>query len=914
MPLSASITAYFRACYLAENRASSIVNFFGSSVEQPILIGDPDWLSGKLTELPVPREWGEWAMKRLGIQGKDRELTIGFFFLTKGQGKRYNTPLYLFTGHLARRESFIVLKIDPLSQRVNPAVADLASLEGIERNAWLEQLEQDLPRFPFGFKAEVQLEELLPTVFPDIDLRAWEHFPNTFGQEQWETHQLQFGSGRKWRLLPAVGLGVTKKSNRSKGVLNELEEMSNWHTMNTPLRVLLEGEALIPKNQTTGQPLRVPANLSPAQQKIVAASTLEPLSLVVGPPGTGKSFTIAAMAINAVMRGESVLIASRSNQAVDVIGDKIELDFGFKNRVVRGGRSSYKKEMIQYLEDLLHGLNGRSFSNKRKKHLERELRDVHFRIQQLERSFHKKEKEEVYRGTLLEEPDPNWLARWQIRRLLRQKDKKGTFLRPLEKLSTLWASQIELLQELIEEIFQIRLQAALRTNRSAFVHLIKALKARTSDRKDAYFRKVDFNLLFRALPIWLVNTSDVANVLPMHRRLFDLVILDEASQCDIASSLPILARGQRVVVVGDPKQLRHVSFLAHQKQRQLIEQFKLEDVPYDRLNYRDQSVLDLVSDCLPSQEQVFFLDEHYRSVPDIIAFSNQRFYQDQLRVMTVLKKQEWGRGIEIHPVFGKRLKKGYNPTEADWILTKIKELIATESEAGLPRKWSIGILSPFRDQVEHLRTRLLETFDLDTLDQHRILLGTPFDFQGEERDVMFLSMAVDPHSHPSTWQYLNRADIFNVATTRAKWKQYIVHSLGEEPSGNNHLLTQYIQEAEAGHWTSDSQREKPALDRFANELQDWAETTLGVQAHIDFLLAGTQVDMLLKAGQKTLAIDLVGYPGYFTEAFPLDHYRLLARLGLHCMVVYYSDWLVRPELVEQEIKEQWQRLYGKRNT
>ncbi|MEO1713358.1 MAG: C-terminal helicase domain-containing protein [Bacteroidota bacterium] len=345
----------------------------------------------------------------------------------------------------------------------------------------------------------------------------------------------------------------------------------------------------------------------------------------------------------------------------------------------------------------------------------------------------------------------------------------------------------------------------------------------------------------------------------------------------------------------------------------MIEQFELEEMPYDQLNYRDQSLLDLVSDCLPSQEQVFFLDEHYRSVPDIIAFSNQRFYQHQLRVMTILKKQEWGRGIEIHPIFGKRLKKGHNPMEADWVIAKIKDLITEESEVGFPGKWSIGILSPFRDQVEYIRNQLMESFDLNTIEQHRILLGTPFDFQGEERDVMFLSMVVDEQSHPSTWQYLNRTDIFNVATTRAKWKQYIVHSLGEEPNGKNHLLYQYLQNAREEQGHSDHPREEPALDRFAHELQDWAETTLGVKAHINFSLAGTQVDLLLKEGEQALAIDLIGYPGYFSAAFPLDHYRLLARLGLPCMVIYYSDWLIRPDIVEQEIKEQWQLLRRREN-
>ena len=81
---------------------------------------------------------------------------------------------------------------------------------------------------------------------------------------------------------------------------------------------------------------------------------------------------------------------------------------------------------------------------------------------------------------------------------------------------------------------------------------------------------------------------------------FDLVIIDEATQCDIASSLPILQRGKAAVIVGDPKQLKHISFLSTKQQQYLIQENQLDKLPFQQLDYRNKSILDLVSAILPS--------------------------------------------------------------------------------------------------------------------------------------------------------------------------------------------------------------------------------------------------------------------------------------------------------------------------
>ena len=90
----------------------------------------------------------------------------------------------------------------------------------------------------------------------------------------------------------------------------------------------------------------------------------------------------------------------------------------------------------------------------------------------------------------------------------------------------------------------------------------------------------------------------------------------------------------RAIVCGDPKQLRHLSFLREDRQAALASQHGLSASQRSQWNYRTHSLLDVVNGALPSQDDVVLLDEHYRSLPQIIEFSNRRFYGQALRMMT----------------------------------------------------------------------------------------------------------------------------------------------------------------------------------------------------------------------------------------------------------------------------------------
>ena len=178
------------------------------------------------------------------------------------------------------------------------------------------------------------------------------------------------------------------------------------------------------------------------------------------------------------------------------------------------------------------------------------------------------------------------------------------------------------------------LAEALRLNRRTLALFKTALEARSTAEQDKIFAELDFSALLGAFPIWATTNPHAAEIMPLEHEMFDLVIIDEASQCDVASALPLLYRAKRAIVCGDPKQLRHLSWLREDRQAALASQHGLSASQRSQWNYRTHSLLDVVNGALPSQDDVVLLDEHYRSLPQIIEFSNRRFYGGAFRVMT----------------------------------------------------------------------------------------------------------------------------------------------------------------------------------------------------------------------------------------------------------------------------------------
>jgi hypothetical protein len=333
-----------------------------------------------------------------------------------------------------------------------------------------------------------------------------------------------------------------------------------------------------------------------------------------------------------------------------------------------------------------------------------------------------------------------------------------------------------------------------------------------------------------------------------------------------------------------------MSFLSHAKQNQLIEQFGVGSRDAQQLDYRNQSLLDMVSDSIKSQRQVHFLNEHFRSMPDIIQFSNTHFYDGKLDVMTACPATLLRQHAFLHSVNGIRTKTGYNKKEVDSIFEMVKAIIEEEKNLNVGLCQSIGILSPFRDQVDYLQRRILKIFSAEELERHRILIGTPFVFQGEEKEVMFLSFALDNESHPAAFNYLNREGVFNVSITRARSLQHVFISFSNEKIKNDSLLARFIYGLKNNNASAPTYLNQKKVDTFLEEVIESIRSFGIKEWHIAFPIAGTEIDLVVVHEGKTFCIDLIGFPGEFETALPIERWRMLERVGLSTFTLPFSAW------------------------
>ena len=187
--------------------------------------------------------------------------------------------------------------------------------------------------------------------------------------------------------------------------------------------------------------------------------------------------------------------------------------------------------------------------------------------------------------------------------------------------------------------------------------------------------------MVKLLPCWAVTSLSARGRLPLEPAIFDLVVIDEASQCDIASALPLLYRARRAVIIGDPLQLKHVSTVAPQQDRLLLAAHGLAE-GRAAWAYSVNSLFDLARS-LCRVEDIVNLRDHHRSHRDIIAFPNRHFYRGRLRIATdhdaLHRARETGPAVLWIDVKGKVLRPpgggAMNAVEAQALVAELAEMV-----------------------------------------------------------------------------------------------------------------------------------------------------------------------------------------------------------------------------------------------
>jgi len=290
-----------------------------------------------------------------------------------------------------------------------------------------------------------------------------------------------------------------------------------------------------------------------------------------------------------------------------------------------------------------------------------------------------------------------------------------------------------------------------------------------------------FPKVARILPCWAVTSLSARGRLPFEPGFFDLVVIDEASQCDIASALPLLYRSKRAVIIGDPLQLKHVSTVAPQQDRLMLAAHGLAE-GHAAWAYSVNSLFDLARSWC-RYEDIVNLRDHHRSHRDIISFSNRYFYRGALRIATdherLNRPRTEGDGfaaaVRWQEVKGKVIRPpaggAMNGPEAEAIVAEVRKLVVERGYNG-----AIGVVTPFRAQANRIRTLVHQDRELtQRLAALQFVVDTVHGFQGDERDVIFFSPVVSAGTNEGTLRFLkNHGNLFNVAVTRARSELVVV--------------------------------------------------------------------------------------------------------------------------------------------
>jgi very-short-patch-repair endonuclease len=327
-----------------------------------------------------------------------------------------------------------------------------------------------------------------------------------------------------------------------------------------------------------------------------------------------------------------------------------------------------------------------------------------------------------------------------------------------------------------------RLTAAQRRDVADYAAALQLMTGPDADRVHSSVKQRARSLQSKVTSLfscWAVTSLSARGRIPMEPGYFDLVVIDEASQCDIASALPLLFRAKRSVIIGDPMQLRHISALTKPRDSEL--QYK-HGLVENRLAwmYSVNSIFDLAASIVPS-ENIINLRDHHRSHADIIGFSNEAFYEGHLRIATrypQLKRPSTAQpGIVWQDVTGSAVRPreggAQNAEEARAVADALVDLLVRRSYTG-----TVGVVTPFRAQAQLLQSLIQSRHELDSVAaRSELLVDTVHKFQGDERDVMFFSPVVSKGISSGALGFLrSNGNLFNVAITRARG---LLHVIGD---------------------------------------------------------------------------------------------------------------------------------------
>ncbi len=294
-----------------------------------------------------------------------------------------------------------------------------------------------------------------------------------------------------------------------------------------------------------------------------------------------------------------------------------------------------------------------------------------------------------------------------------------------------------------------------------------------------------------AVPAWIMPLHRVIQSFPAKPGIFDVIIIDEASQCDLRA-LPVLFRAKKILVVGDPEQISPSNIgIDHGKVFELIRGV-LYDIPYAMEAFSiNNSLFDSVT--IKGLFQRTMLTEHFRCVAPIIEFNND-LCPSYAGKLEPLRQPNPVERLDpcIIPVYvnnGFKNDSDVNEPEAEALVEMLIQCCKDEryAQGGKDnRKRTMGVISLLGEkQAKYINNLIAQRLDETERAERRIICGDAYAFQGDERDVMFLSLVIAPNASFSALVRDSDRQRFNVAASRARDQVFLFHSVKLEDIRNH---------------------------------------------------------------------------------------------------------------------------------
>ena len=698
---------------------------------------------------------------------EDDPLAIGWPIIsfTDALGARKCAPMFVATITVELSQAEEVLLTRESSFALNPA---LTASDGIG-----QLIAEQLNEVSENISKEV-LAELIPKIAQSLGIPL----------KGFENSSTSLGDGEEDGIYNSATL-IAGESAATATLIRELDELmdrSDWQ--NTAAAAIVTGVITQLPTPASGIPLVAPLSINHAQEEVLKECGASSITVVTGPPGTGKSQIVVNLIANAWAHNQSILITSTNNAAVDVATSRA--NSVSPGLVIRTGNKSAREAMPDQFAQLISKskelLPTERADAESALYTTTKIRDAYYvalaKCAELENIQHErilieinleKEIKVVFDVSI---PDEN------VREIsqLASKFKKAKFLLKFRwkrfakkfKLPT----DIELILTSINWL-SIRQENIRRREEIINLQVVLGDACENSEKVEFDWRnasstyaerivsdtiarnKKRFSTIGESRPSYYGTLKAIETVLPfikgwastalsMHQNfpfdagLFDYVIVDEASQCHLAYILPAAYRAKRLIIVGDPNQLAPISKITPEQEIALAGRNRISpaDLTRRRLSSSMYSAYDFFANIV-GQEKTMLLNEHYRSHPQIARWFNEAFYGSDLtldalaeidfRVGTAHRFQGDERDVMI---FSSVLAPGISNRSAQWVEKNRPLINVAVSRA---REQLIVIGNPNINEFECPTLTSLRTFvqTVHEFDQNRI--GPRIDSEAERK-------------------------------------------------------------------------------------------------------------------------------------------------------------------------------------